>query len=57
MWHALNQYSIRLIVPGNTPIGKPTALERCIAEVTSITENTTTALSKFDETKNSTHLG
>ena len=57
MWHTLSQNSIRLIVPANTPIGKLTALERCIAEVTSITENTTTALSKFDETKNSTHLG
>ena len=57
MWHTLNQNSLRLIVPANTPIGKLTALARCIADVTSITENATTALSKFDETKNSTHLG
>ena len=57
MWHTLNQNSLRLIVPANTPIGKLAALARCIADVTSITENATTALSKFDETKNSTHLG
>ena len=38
-----------IIVPVNALIGKLTALERCVAEVTKITENATTVSFQFDD--------
>lgn len=49
MWHVLNQNKERSIVPTNTGIGKLDALGRCVAEVTTITENVTTVSFQFED--------
>ena len=49
MWHDFYLNEEKLIVPANTSIGKLNALERCVAEVTTITENTTSVSLQFDD--------
>ena len=49
MWNILNQSKERLIVPTNTPIRKLTGLGRCVAEVTTVTENATNVSFQFDD--------
>lgn len=49
MWHVLDQNEEKLIVPANTPIRKLTALEKCVAKATTITENVTTVSFQFDD--------
>lgn len=49
MWHVLNQNKERSIVPTDTGIGKSDALERCVAEVTTTTENVTTVSFQFED--------
>ena len=49
MWHILNKNKERKIILANTSIGKLTPLERCVAEVTTITQNATTVSFQYDD--------